>query len=544
MKKISLSLLLVFLVTMLAVSTVGSAPLYQATATPSPTPNYRTPPPTPTPGFNPVGTLAPPSFECPIGTPSGYGSVEADPSWLASCSHCLPTPTFYPTYGAPIELQLECGVGGLTCHTVDADTIYFTGGQSMTDQAFSQFNIVGDDLDLTNLYVYYRYAGFTVENVVTGEVEEGLQINQGVSDLPPFENYVDYPVDNLPSQYTYTYNDVPRHEHTIVNALSYSADQYIQNFGCTRIYVSLTSVSEFEEFTCPLMTEPEVNCEWENITGADLAFSEYHSEGGQYQDVTTLDCEDYFSAIRCEYMLSTNPPGGQLGVNGIELTWTDTRGAGAQNYYYYFLSTAPDDYWYDHPDVLASNAALFPAGIFSTGYAPAAGAGVVLYEIEGVADQYLQLHMSSPLGEPGEWFGEFIVSPDPIVICDDPEAVPTPMMANGGITGNVCSVVLPLDDTPTLDFDIITTYPGDCIIVPYFAFGDFLDGLFFGLLDLIASDFVTFLNTYGTFPASTICWHYVDFASQYLLNVSVPLNFFAFVMVVVWFARKLSSKGA
>jgi len=497
---------------------------YQATSTH----DVRTPLPSPTPYISGVEDL---NFSCPVGVPQGYGTVQPDLAWLAACSHCLPTPTLFPTYDFDAVLSpLVCGGGDLSCAVYDEDTIYFTGSTGVSDQARGYFDILGDDLDLVDLYVYYRYAGYTVENMVVGGEGVGVMINQGVEDLPPYENYVSYPVDNLPAMYEYEYNDVPRHNHTVVNALNYQVDQFVQNFGCTRIYVSLSPMSsgDFDTFTCPLASLACV------VTDPDTSQTDFEVRQQDFtagsNTVVTCDPEntaavDLASYAYCEGTFSMVDNSGVLGYTYNASIRIFPQFSGGVYYYKITGSTT------------------YPTGFYCLSHTGNACQGQFQLN-PSATGYYFRYRVSSSAGFTGTFSGSFKIEIQeyPFLDYDCSEADENVLDNSVPLSGQVCASVIPYDDTPSWDFDIFDEGPNSCISVPSVNLYESLPDWLETALTLSFPDFANFLLTYATLPAVTFCTHTVSFENQYFYNVSISLTVLSWAMLAVWLLTRLSRK--
>lgn len=506
----------------------GALPV-QSTATP----DYRTPPPTPVPA-----TLVPESlnFSCPAGTPSGYGSVQADPGWLASCGHCLPEPTEYPTFdfNNPVHTNITCGAG-LPCTQVNSNTIYFQGLERLSNYAFGEFSLVGELGTGRDVYIYYRYAGYSIENLGTAELSMGNQIVHEIEG--EVRNYVDYPVDNLPSMYTYEYYLQNGISHRVVNGVNFSpaddTEPIVQNFGCTRIYVSTVEFSDWDTVTCEL-TDPEFNTTPEvvpTLTGEYLTLGSQVDNVYYGEIVPSMNCQDYYNGIKCSWWWQ-GAVGGSGGASEIFQNFVDSRSEfGFEDYYVVIDGYMSGQNAYTSPwSTIGSYSQNVPYTVWRDG----AGAGLGDIHWSGAIssnNRSFYLYLAIPAWGNYDWRGDAYIMPQVVI--------PTSVPGSGGedvnqpITGNVCDAVIPFNPDLVPDFDLFVESPSVCTIIPYFE-----------VSSLIPEWLNPFDTAWGVFPASTLCYHTIDFKNQYILNTSISISTLASLFLAVWAFRKFTNKAA
>lgn len=534
---IVVSLVCILVVSFISISSVSASGEYQS---PTPTHNYLTPPFTPTPFTNEVSEF---DFSCPAGLPSGYGETVPDPSWLASCSHCLPTPTVFPTYDfdAPLENSISCGLG--SCVQVDADTIYFLGAPSSHFITEWFFGLAAD----ADLYVYVRYAGYTVQNQVGDVVDlDNVRVGLGVTgeggELSVSYVYNDIPV--LPDMTVETASGVAAGGHSLVHSLiegvtfgsgdNFNPSYLTQSFGCTRLYVSTVEFSDWDSFTCPLSIDvPGTGC----------------------VEPTPVSDEE----ISCNFADDGNWSCEEIDSNTVELH----RISNQQNNYGFEIVDLPEDANL-YVDWITSGNVHMDLGYCSTIDLLIEFAGQELDTYNSgscLIDWDVNEHHQSVI---------FVEADDTVDIrdaCDDtPDNIcyvnasmvvtisssgfpfeceggggtATAFPVNSPITGSVCDAVIPYDLVPNFDFTLFTSSPSICTVVPGWSalaiLPDWLE-----VFVALSEDLADFLSNWGVFPASTICYHYVTFQDQYILNVSISLSLMAWTVLALWALRKFTA---
>lgn len=539
MKKNSIAFLLVPVILLIMAYPVSASPV-QATITP--TRNILTPPSTPVPG----GSIIPAdvSFDCPAGVPEGYGEVVPDPGWVAACGHCLPGPTEYPTYGPDPERSIDCAGGSMTCTPAGPDAVYFMGSQGMDSIATGDFQLLGEMGTFQDIYLYYRYAGYDVVGLNDGEIAVGRQVLHRVRGEQEYT--VGLPVNNLPAMYEYQYQVQDGVLYTLDNSIHFVEGEspIVQNFGCTRIYVSTVPFSSWENFTCPLVSTgggggtcedtPQGSPSLE-VVEADhyvLGFGSYLGGTGLLPDVG-LRSADIFS--NWTFNLQPENGTGYVPDTHLMVVVKNPESYPVNVYINYRLEySRPADQMILHPSVLASGVSEYSGGGMLLSLDPGQQSGPIILKIltpdclgcSGTARLYM--HLSS---YPSDYY-------EPCTdIIEDNVGQP--------ITGNVCDVVIPYDPEIIPDFDLFIEQPSICTTVPAVDFYTAISGGVFGpLLENLAPAFMQFLDDYGILPASTICYHTFDFKTFYILNIPMNLSALAGIVMAVWVLRKLTSKGA
>ena len=544
MSKKLLVLLMLFLVFLLAgVSSALAGPSYQSTVTSSPTWDVRTPPSTPT-AFT-SGDTANFDFACPAGLPDGWGEVIPDASWQVACAHCLPSPTVYPTFdynmGSGVQ-TIECTSGVFDCFQYGDDAVVFSGSEGMYETAYGNFSVLQDD---TDLYMYYLFSNYTVWDYVH-EQEADTDLIVGYSG--DFET-ISYPPANYPTVYDYLFEGATAGEYSMSLSIDSIDGIGVQNMGCTRIYVSTVEITDFPVINCAGY-EGGFACDYPDYdTSIGVVLEEVNLVIDDFHGSSSASCYPFLNGLRCDYGMVAEAWTGRTSWN------FHFSPIGNFDHYTIYVVGVVDGYTSYDGDQWVSNGvydyscanALCWQSFISTNLWLGTGVLTVarLERYYQPFEESFGLFHSAKVGYGGaSWVGTIYIFPEDLLFeeinCDDESADPNPE-----ISGSVCDAVVPADYNNDVDFEIFESQPSVCTTIPYLSMWDLLDGNIFGaIITYLAPDFVDFMEERGFMPASTFCYHFVDFKPQYIMNVEVPFMLLSLVMLGVWALRKFTSKGA
>jgi hypothetical protein len=501
-----------------------AAPDYQASVTPTPTRDPRTPP---APPAKSTPDIAQYNLDCPVGLPAGWGTVEPDPSWLVTCSHCLPTPTVYPTYDFGVPDLLSCLSGDLFCQSRDG-SLHLGGDLGRYPQIVFSFHLSQDAM----VYIRIDYAGFGLEGVDASRV--------GVL------RYVVDGGDHYPLPYTeYGYHDI---------GLSLLAgDHYIAIFttnptndvivwGCSEVYVSLSPISA-NKTDCLGRKSCQVN-----LTST-VTLDSYSTYLDPANSASTVDCRRYLNGLRCDYDLHIQSLS-YLAVYGgfrVDLHFS----APVQHYYLVGAASLCGGYpsggdgWGvgGRFGGLAYRGTEAGAGPLQ-GYCPDPP---VYYVYDWVPDPnnnpsytYIGLASAADSHQSTSHSGWFVIMPEPYQedTCSDPgSGVPVDTSSDGG---SFCASVLPVADSYVPDL-VIMRDTGNiaCVDIPYLSASQFVPDWLETLLS--GSDFWQFV-LHAYLPASKICVRFYDISDPRFFGIRVPIGAIFIAFVGSWIFSRLLHK--
>lgn len=546
MKKVYLYFALLISILFLSVGNVMASSYQQATATP----DFRTPPVTPTP-FVPDRVVSDLNFSCPANgaTPVGYGSVDPDPAWLATCAACLPTPTNQydgysnaPSLGA---LYLSGGDGMSMGTALDGHQYYFaTSYTPSKTRVYLYKEDAGSDPDgFQTMYLTIRFAGY--DAVAFGD----LDVNDDPNYFHVFYDdeligTIVFPFDQLPTEYTFTF-DLPLEyvSHTLDFVVTdqygdnVGSPDYMHNWGCTRIYVTEQDESgTFESFTCPLAST--VSCS----QGSSNPEPTVTPAGGTItldQEIGSIDCSPYLGGLRCAFDADKNY-GGYGSVNATVLYTRDN----VSTVYFRVEAVATGVNQYAHFGI-DKDGGLIGGGTWSTFTPPydRVGTGVLsVFETTSTGvNGFANAGFTSQ--SVARFVGLLYILPQPYVDISTPAPdcvdLGTPVSPYGQTTGNYCQTVVANDPNQRIDFDIVEEGQRVCTQIPYFSLVEFAPDW---LIAIINPSFVDFMNSWAYFPASTFCYHSVDFQKVYFLNIEIPIGYLFALSVIVWVLLRITRK--
>lgn len=517
-----------------------SATSYKLQATQDP----RTPPFTPTP-YNPdVGDF---DFSCPAGVPVGYGTVQPNPSWLANCSHCLPTATpFSDDYEVLLDNHITCHNGQFGCFRDSNGNHYALATSYLPSRADVWFQS-----DVQDIIISVRFAGY--DPVSFGSLGEDASPSKMVFLLnDEIEQVIDLPVSQLPATYEFPLT-VAVDEFTDTFSIVINDDgsavghpDYMQNFGCSRIYITADPEYQPDGFSCPLYA-PSETC-YQLPTPSGVGGNRIDCYTSPDDTVCEVDNDNYIRMTLDEdnhdvyigfILLPASTPRDVFWR--VTITERETSIYEQNNINGDFSIHRNDTFeiWTNQTSVLFTGdgtdvydeTTLEGTWTANNGTTPPLHYRAVY---KGNIDwPLLSDHVTMTL----EVWSDTTVSldPDPCVGGTSEPSFSQPL------TGSYCSAVVPLDHLQDLNVQVFENSPSSCITIPYASLGVLIPDW---LQLIIQSDFLDWMETYLIFPASTLCYHFVTFHKYYFFNVGIDVAVFAFAALVVYIIRRLTLRGS
>lgn len=515
------------------ISSVFASPDLQSTSTPTPTRDYRTPP-----SPAPMATVQVSSldFSCPIGTPVGYGQVQADQAWLASCAHCLPTPTQYPRWDfaeSILDYKISCLGGDLNCVQIDGDSIELLSIGEIYPAGQSSFMLHGD----YDLWAFYRFRGYRqYDSILQSDsfYSITLGVDGGTSLYSAFQGDYDLELD---------YAGTSASEagiHDIYYRLEEAPGQIRQDLGCSRI---ILTVGEYNPYVGPGCEEPDI-CDFEPDPDLMVVFQDievFNAGGGSQSNSWT--CGDWYNGFYCDVVQS------QSGVTQYNnfLTFRFNNVPDPPYDHFYILGTATGYFSYGTPSLSAAGMVCDEVAVgggseyWSTGNEPDVGTGVLTgvhcrmnvnyFGLEGVT-----VFANSGNNTSGTFSYRIIVMPEPVYEFPCGGNVTNPL---GDVDVAYCASVVPVQDS-VLDYEVFQqTGNSACVNIPYFEGRDFVPDWLESILELLPL-WGVILD--GFFPASTICLVEYQFLNINFLGVAVPFGWLFSILIVVWVLYRLTRK--